>query len=89
MNPKTLLHKEFEAMADATEALFLHEAVRDAVRQTKRDGQYNARLQRYRVRAWREQLGSRLMTVTWRVSLDGRPIAGDTEIMEMPLRPAA
>jgi hypothetical protein len=89
MNPRIQLHKEIEAMADATEAMFLQGVVRDVVQQAKRDGQYSTRHQRYRIRAWREHLGSRLMTVTWRVSLDGLPIAGDTEILEIPPRLAA
>jgi hypothetical protein len=83
----TLLYAEFEALSglDASEARFLHSAVRDAVRMAKRNGEYSAHFHNYRVRAWREPLGSRLVTVTWRVSLDGRPLVGDTEILEAPL----
>jgi hypothetical protein len=83
--------KEFESIAeiDAVEAEFLQSAVREAVRSAKRDGQHVARFSRYRVRAWREPLGSRLITITWRLSLDGLPVAGDTEILEAPPRLAA
>lgn len=83
----TLLYKEFPELdlVDASEARFLTLAVRDAVRTARREGRFDGSFHHYRVRAWREQLGSRLVTVTWRVSLDGRPLVGDTEILEAPL----
>jgi hypothetical protein len=82
----TLLYREFEALdlVDATEARFLTSAVRDAVRQAQRLGHADATFHRYRVRAWRESLGSRLVTVTWRVTRDGQPVAGDTHILPCP-----
>jgi hypothetical protein len=82
----TLLYQEFEALdlVDASEARFLSSAVRDAVREARRHGSYDARFHRYRVRAWREPLGSRLVTVSWRVSHDGQPVAGDTQILQAP-----
>jgi hypothetical protein len=82
----TLLYREFEALdlVDASEARFLTSAVRDAVRTAQRHGAYEAKFQRYHVRAWRESLGSRLVIVTWRVSLDSAPVAGDTHILPAP-----
>lgn len=84
MDRGTLFYQEFEALdlVDASEARFLSSAVRDAVRQAQRSGSYDARFHRYRVRAWREPLGSRLVTVSWRVSHDGQPVAGDTHILQ-------
>jgi hypothetical protein len=66
----TLLYREFEALdlVDASEARFLASAVRDAVREAQRHGAFEANFHRYRLRAWRESLGSRLVTVTSRVS---------------------
>jgi hypothetical protein len=83
MTTGTLFYQEFEALdlVDASEARFLSSAVRDAVRQAQRHGQYEALFHRYRVRAWREPLGSRLVTVSWRVSRDDEPVAGDTHIL--------
>jgi hypothetical protein len=82
----TLLYQEFEAfdldLIDRTEARFLSSAVRDAVRSAQRDGSYEASFHRYRIRAWREPLGSRLITVSWRVSRDGHPMVGDTYILQ-------
>lgn len=80
----TLLYQQFAAAdaVDASEARFLTAAVREAVRSAQREGRYDARFHRYRVRAWRESLGSRLITVTWSVSRDGVPVVGDTEILE-------
>jgi hypothetical protein len=82
----TLLYREFEALdlVDATEARFLTSAVRDAVRQAQYQGRFDATFHRYQVRAWRESLGSRLVTVTWRVSRDGQPVAGDTYVLPAP-----
>jgi hypothetical protein len=82
----TLLYREFEALdlVDASEARFLTSAVRDAVREAHRHGAFEANFHRYRLRAWRESLGSRLVTVTWRVSLDSAPVAGDTHILSAP-----
>ncbi len=86
MNTGTLFYQEFEALdlVDASEARFLSSAVRDAVRQAQRQGAYDARFHRYRLRAWREPLGSRLVTVTWRVTHDEQPVAGDTHILQAP-----
>ena len=82
----TLFYQAFEALdlVDASEARFLSSAVRDAVRLAQRHGQYEAKFHRYRVRAWREPLGSRLVTVSWRVSLGDEPVAGDTHILQAP-----
>jgi hypothetical protein len=82
----TLLYREFEALdlVDASEARFLASAVRDAVRDARCHGVFEADFHRYRLRAWRESLGSRLVTVTWRISLDGAPVAGDTQILPAP-----
>jgi len=82
----TLLYQEFPALdlVDASEGRFLTSAVRDAVRAARRHGQFDATLHRYRVRAWRESLGSRLVTVTWRVTCDGQPVAGDTQVLPAP-----
>lgn len=79
----TLLYQESEALdlVDASEARFLSSAVRDAVRIARRDGSYDARFHVYRVRAWRDTLGSRLVTVTWRVSRGEQPVAGDTYVL--------
>lgn len=84
MNDGTLFYQEFEALdlVDATEARFLSSAVRDAVRQAQRHGRYEASFHHYRVRAWREPLGSRLVTVSWRVSHADQPVAGDTHILQ-------
>jgi hypothetical protein len=84
MIPGTLLYQEFEALdlVDATEARFLSSAVRDAVRQAQRLGCYEASFHRYRVRAWRQPLGSRLVTVSWRISRGDQPVAGDTHILQ-------
>jgi hypothetical protein len=83
MTTGTLFYQEFEALdlVDASEARFLSSAVRDAVRQAQRHGQYEANFHHYRVRAWRESLGSRLVTVSWRVSRGDEPVAGDTHIL--------
>jgi hypothetical protein len=80
----TLLYQEFEALdlVDATEARFLSSAVRDAVREAQRNGHYDARFHMYRVRAWREPLGSRLVTVSWRLTHADQPVAGDTHILQ-------
>jgi len=82
----TLLYEEFAALdlVDASEARFLSAAVRDAVRTAQRNKSYDATFQRYRVHAWREALGSRLVTVTWRVTRDNEPVAGDTQILPSP-----
>jgi hypothetical protein len=79
----TLLYQEFEALdlVDHSEARFLSSAVRDAVRCAQRDGRYEACFHRYRISAWREALGTRLVTVSWRVSHDDRPVAGDTHVL--------
>jgi hypothetical protein len=84
MTTGTLFYQEFEALdlVDASEARFLSSAVRDAVRQAQRHGQYEASFHHYRVRAWREPLGSRLVTVSWRVSRGDQPVAGDTHILQ-------
>ena len=84
MSAGTLFYQEFEALdlVDATEARFLSSAVRDAVRQAQRLGRYEASFHRYRVRAWREPLGSRLVTVSWRVTHGDQPVAGDTHILQ-------
>ena len=82
----TLLYEEFPALdlVDATEARFLTSAVRDAVRAARHQGRFEASFHRYRVRAWRDSLGSRLVTVTWRVTCDGQPVAGDTHVLPSP-----
>jgi phage baseplate assembly protein W len=82
----TLLYQEFPALdlVEASEAQFLTSAVRDAVRTARQLGQFDARCHHYRVRAWRDSLGSRLVTVTWRVTRDGQPVAGDTYILPAP-----
>jgi hypothetical protein len=82
----TLLYQEFPALdlVDAAEARFLTSAVGDAVRTARRQGQFDATFHRYRVRAWRDSLGSRLVTVTWRVTCDGQPVAGDTQVLPAP-----
>lgn len=84
MDRGTLFYQEFEALdlVDASEARFLSSAVRDAVREAQRHGHYEANFHRYRVRAWREALGSRLVTVSWRVSRGNEPVAGDTHILQ-------
>lgn len=86
MTTGTLFYQEFEALdlVDASEARFLSSAVRDAVRQAQRHGQYEAKFHLYLVRAWREPLGSRLVTVSWRVSRGDEPVAGDTHILQAP-----
>lgn len=86
MNTGTLFYQEFEALdlVDASEARFLSSAVRDAVRHAQRHGAYEARFHHYLVRAWREPLGSRLVTVSWRVSRGTEPVAGDTHILQAP-----
>ncbi len=86
MDNGTLLYQAFEALdlVDATEARFLSGAVRDAVRQAQRHGRFEASFHRYRVRAWREPLGSRLVTVSWRISRGEEPVAGDTHILQAP-----
>jgi hypothetical protein len=83
MTAGTLLYQEFEALdlVDQSEARFLSSAVRDAVRLAQREGRYEACFHRYRIEAWREPLGSRLVTVAWRVSHDNRPVAGDTHVL--------
>jgi hypothetical protein len=83
----TLLYQEFDGLdlVDRTEARFLSSAVSEAVRSAQRDGHYEASFYRYRIRAWREPLGSCLVTVSWRVSHDGRPMAGDTYVLQAPL----
>lgn len=82
----TLLYEEFPALdlVDATEARFLTSAVRDAVRAARHQGRFEASFHCYRVRAWRDSLGSRLVTVTWRVTRDGQPVAGDTHVLPTP-----
>ena len=82
----TLLYQEFPALdlVEASEAQFLTSAVRDAVRTARQLGQFDARCHHYRVRAWRDSLGSRLVTVTWRVTRDGQPVADDTYILPAP-----
>lgn len=82
----TLLYQESPALAlvDASEARFLTSAVRDAVRMARQQGQFDARFHHYRVRAWRDSLGSRLVTVSWRVTRDSQPVAGDTHILPAP-----
>lgn len=79
----TLMYEAGSALAllDATESRFLTHAVRDAVRAARDKGQYEARFSRYCVRAWRDSLGSRLITVTWRVNRDGERLAGDTQVL--------
>jgi len=82
----TLLYQEFPEidLVDASEARFLTSAVRDAVRAARHQGSYDATFHRYRVRAWRDSLGSRLVTVTWRVTRDGQPVAGDSQVLAAP-----
>lgn len=82
----TLLYQEFPALdlVEASEARFLTSAVRDAVRTAQQQGQFDARLHHYRVRAWRDSLGSRLVTVTWRVTRGDQPVAGDSHILQAP-----
>lgn len=82
----TLLYQEFPAidLVEATEARFLTSAIRDAVRTARLQGQFDARFHHYRVRAWRDSLGSRLVTVTWRVTRGDQPVAGDTHILPAP-----
>jgi len=82
----TLLYQEFPELdlVDASEARFLTSAVKDAVRSARIQGQFDATFHRYRVRAWRDSLGSRLVTVTWRVTRDGQPVAGDTQVLPAP-----
>jgi hypothetical protein len=82
----TLLYKESRALdlIDASEARFLSFAVRDAVRLAQRDGHFEASFHRFRLRAWRDTLGSRLVTVTWRVTMQGQPVAGDTQVLPAP-----
>jgi hypothetical protein len=79
----TLLYRGFPALdlIEATEARFLTSAVRDAVSAAQRQGRYEASFHQYRVRAWRESLGSRLITVTWRVTRGQEPVAGDTHVL--------
>jgi len=79
----TLLYEAFPALdlVDASEARFLTSAVRDAVRAAQRQGRYEGQFHRYRVRAWRESLGSRLVTVSWRVTRGEEPVAGDTHVL--------
>jgi len=80
---RTLLFERGTAssLLDATECRFLTHAVRDAVRAARVRGQYEARFAGYSVLAWRDSLGSRLITVTWRVARDGEQIAGDTQVL--------
>lgn len=82
----TLLYQEFPALdlVEASEARFLTSAVRDAIRTARLQGRFDATFHRYRVRAWRDSLGSRLVTVTWRITCDGQPVAGDTQILPAP-----
>ena len=82
----TLLYQAFPALdlIEASEARFLTSAVSDAVRAARCQGQFDATFHRYRVRAWRESLGARLVTVTWRVTCDGQPVAGDTQVLPAP-----
>ena len=84
MTTGTLFYQEFEALdlVEASEARFLSSAVRDAVRQAQRNGRYEASFHHYRVHAWREALGSRLVTVSWRVTRGNQPVAGDTHILQ-------
>jgi hypothetical protein len=79
----TLLYQGFPALdlVEASEARFLTSAVRDAVRTAQRTGRFEASFHQYRVHAWRESLGSRLVTVTWRVTRGREPVAGDTHIL--------
>jgi len=79
----TLFAKDFAALdlVDAAEARFLSSAVRDAVRIAQREGGYCGRFHRYDLRAWREPLGARLVTVSWRITRDGSPVASDTHIL--------
>lgn len=72
------------ALLDASEARFLTSAVRDAVQLARRQGQTDACFHHYRVRAWRDSLGARLLTVTWRITRDGQPVAGDTQVLPAP-----
>jgi hypothetical protein len=83
MTAGTLLYQEFEALdlVDQSEARFLSSAVRDAVRFAQREGHYKACFHGYRIEAWREPLGARLVTVAWRISHDNRPVAGDTHVL--------
>jgi len=83
---ETLLYQQSAALdlVDASEARFLTSAVRDAVRTTQQQGRFDATFHRYRVRAWRESLGCRLVTVTWRLTRDGQPVAGDTYVLPTP-----
>lgn len=80
---ETLLYEGGSALAllDASESRFLTHAVRDAVRAARDQGQYEAKFSRYSVHAWRDSLGSRLITVTWRVNRDGERVAGDTQVL--------
>lgn len=80
---RTLMYESGTALAllDASESRFLTQAVRDAVRAARVRGQYEARFAGYSVHAWRDSLGSRLLTVTWRVSRDGERVAGDTQVL--------
>jgi hypothetical protein len=82
----TLFYQEFPALGlvDASEARFLTSAMRDAVREARARGRSDAAFHVYRVRAWREALGSRLVTVTWRVTRAEQPVAGDTYILPNP-----
>lgn len=79
----TLLYESGSALAllDATESRFLTHAVRDAMHAARERGQYAATFSHYSVRAWRDSLGSRLITVTWRVARDGERVAGDTQVL--------
>lgn len=79
----TLLYEAGSALAllDASESRFLTHAVRDAVRAARVRGQYQAHFAGYNAHAWRDSLGSRLITVTWRVSRDGERVAGDTQVL--------
>lgn len=79
----TLLYESGSALAllNASESRFLTHAVRDAVRAARDVGQYEARFSQYTVHAWRDSLGSRLITVTWRVARDGERVAGDTQVL--------
>lgn len=80
---ETLLYEGGSALAllDASESRFLTHAVRDAVRAARDRGQYEAKFLHYSVHAWRDSLGSRLITVTWRVNRDGERVAGDTHVL--------
>jgi hypothetical protein len=86
LNSGTLLYQEFPVLdlVDASEAHFLTPAVRDAVRGAQQQGQLDARFHHYRLRAWRDSHGSRLVTVTLRLTRDGQPVAGDTHILSAP-----